>query len=314
MLALAFLALVPALALGAAVPRAVGQGTSVLAKDALDASNPLHLSPLLAIAAATSDTAVWACGSNCDAVPSVVPVASGGDGSFVQYWYVAYSKTFNSVVVSHQGTKTANVIPLITDLNFFLTSPSNTTFPGLAKAGIQVHNGFHDQHGQTYPDILAAVKKTMSQYKTKSILLTGHSLGAALSVLDAIALQMVLPKDTQFRITTFGQPRMGNQNFADYVDAHFAAVIRMTNKDDPVPTLPGRFLGFSNFRGEVHIKSSDDSLVVCHGQDNADSSCTIGEVPTIFSGDVTLHKGPYLGVIMKCHNADGTEVHFAGDD
>jgi hypothetical protein len=32
----------------------------------------------------------------------------------------------------------------------------------------------------------------------------------------------------------------------------------------------------------------------------------------VFVSDANQHKGPYLGVIMKCHNTDGTEVHLAG--
>lgn len=127
-----------------------------------------------------------------------------------------------------------------------------------------MHNGFHDQHQLTYPDVLAAVQKTMSEYQTKSIVLTGHSLGSAIAVLDAIALQLALPKDATFHIATFGQPRLGNKALANYVDAHLSGAVRMTNKKDLVPTIPGRFLGFAHFSGEVHIEE-DDSIVLCHG-------------------------------------------------
>lgn len=51
-----------------------------------------------------STTINWSCGSNCEANPNFIPVASGGDGSSVQYWFVGYDPTLNEVIVSHQGT------------------------------------------------------------------------------------------------------------------------------------------------------------------------------------------------------------------
>ncbi|KZW00038.1 lipase class 3 family protein [Exidia glandulosa HHB12029] len=294
---LALLALAPAIALAA--PAVVSRASSSTIT-VLDAAQLQEFTPFAFFAAAaycdTRLTTNWSCGPNCEGVADFIPTATGGDGSLVQFWFVGYYPQLNSVVVGHQGTKPANILPLLTDANFILEKPDEDTFPGLAAAGVMMHNGFHDQHQLTYGDILPAVQQTMADYNTTSVILAGHSLGAALSVLDGIALKIAMP-DASFRIATFGQPRLGNKAFADYVDAHFPGTIRMTNKRDLVPTIPGRFLGYAHFSGEVHIKS-DDSIVLCHGQDN--TGCIIKDVPSIFSGDVTLHKGPYLGVIMKC--------------
>jgi hypothetical protein len=46
----------------------------------------------------------WTCGLNCDSNPSFRPIASGGDGGFVQYWFVGYDPVLQSVIVVHQGT------------------------------------------------------------------------------------------------------------------------------------------------------------------------------------------------------------------
>lgn len=42
--------------------------------------------------------------ANCNANSGFEPVASGGDGDSVQYWFVGYDAAFKEVIVSHQGT------------------------------------------------------------------------------------------------------------------------------------------------------------------------------------------------------------------
>lgn len=42
--------------------------------------------------------------ANCNANPGFVTVASGGDGSDTQFWFVGYDPTLQEVIVSHQGT------------------------------------------------------------------------------------------------------------------------------------------------------------------------------------------------------------------
>lgn len=47
--------------------------------------------------------------ANCEANPTFVPVASGGDGDSIQFWFVGYDPTLHSVIVSHQGTDTTEM-------------------------------------------------------------------------------------------------------------------------------------------------------------------------------------------------------------
>ena len=60
-------------------------------------------------------------------------------------------------------------------------------------------------------------------------------------------------------------PRVGNQEFADYVDANVPDITHVNNKEDFVPTVPGRFLGFVHPQGEIHIQSNGD-WVACPGK------------------------------------------------
>jgi hypothetical protein len=91
---------------------------------------------------------------------------------------------------------------------------------------------------------------------------------------------------------------VGNQAFANYIDAN-RIVTHINNKEDPVPILPGRFLGYHHPSGEVHIMDNDQ-WVSCPGQDNPSTECIVGDVPNIFDGDLSDHDGPYNGITMGC--------------
>ncbi|EJF64333.1 lipase [Dichomitus squalens] len=246
-----------------------------------------------------SATLAWNCGTNCQGNPSFKPIASGGDGSDVQFWFVGYDPTLQTVVVSIQGTKPSAIIPLITDGDIELVNLDSTLFPGL-DSSIEAHKGFADAHADSATDVLAAVQQTMSLFNTSDVLVTGHSLGAAISLLHSVYIPLHVPS-AKVTFVGYGLPRVGNQQFADYVDAHDAitSVTHINNKEDPIPILPGRFLGFHHPSGEIHIQDSG-AWLACPGQDNTDSECIVGDVSSIFDGDESDHDGPYNGVDMNC--------------
>ena len=131
----------------------------------------------------------------------------------------------------------------------------------------------------------------ISKFGATKVTTVGHSLGAALSLLDAVYLPLHI-KGVSFQTVLYGLPRVGNQAFADYVDAHVTSFTRINNKEDPIPIVPGRFLGFHHPSGEVHIMDSG-AWVACPGQDNTSDECIVGDVPNIFEGDESDHDGPY---------------------
>ncbi|KAG9313247.1 Alpha/Beta hydrolase protein [Chiua virens] len=244
-----------------------------------------------------SQTLAWDCGSNCEANPDFQPVASGGDGDSIQYWYVGYDPSFDTVIVAHQGTNPEEMESLVTDADFFLENLDSSLFPGIS-SDIECHSGFADEQADTATDILAAVEQTMSQYDTTSVTMVGHSLGAAISLLDSVYLPLWLPEGTTFRTVVYGLPRVGNQAFANYVDAT-CDLTHINNEEDPIPICPGMFLGYIHPAGEVHIEDSGE-WASCPGQDNPSTQCIVGDVPEIWDGDLDDHDGPYNGVTMGC--------------
>lgn len=124
------------------------------------------------------------------------------------------------------------------------------------------------------------------------------SAGAALAVLDSVYLPLHLPSGTTFTTIVFGLPRVGNPAFADWVDAH-GPITHINHEEDPIPTVPGMFLGFAHPSGEIHITDSQ-LWENCPGQDNPSTLCIVGDVPNIFVGDLDDHDGPYGPVTMGC--------------
>jgi len=239
----------------------------------------------------------WQCGEACDAVPGFTATLTGGDGDTVQYYYVGYWSTQNTVVVAHQGTDPTQLVADLTDVDILMANPDPTLFPGLSSS-IEVHQGFADEHAKTATTILAEVKRLLSQYGANSVTLVGHSLGGALAELDTLYMKLNLPSSVSIHAFTYGTPRVGNDAWAAYFDSQITDFKRINNEKDIVPIVPGRFLGFLHPAGEIHIVSADD-VVACPGEDDAtDAQCTIKTVPNIAEGDLLNHLGPYEGIYI----------------
>nr|BAL02936.1 lipase class 3 family protein [Pholiota nameko] len=243
-----------------------------------------------------STTVTWSCGANCAANADFIPTASGGDGSSVQFWYVGFSPSQNTVIVAHQGTDTSKIEADATDADAFLETLNTSLFPGVSSS-VKAHSGFANEQAKTATAILSAVQSTIKTHSATAVTVVGHSLGAAIALLDGVYLPLHI-SGVSFKTIGYGLPRVGNQAFADYVDSHLD-LSHINNKEDIVPIVPGRFLGYAHPSGEVHIMDNNQ-WVSCPGQDNTSTECTVGDVPNIFEGDTSDHDGPYDTVTMGC--------------
>jgi len=73
---------------------------------------------------------------------------------------------------------------------------------------VKAHGGFLDAHARAAPDVFAAVQQTINRTGTNNILLSAHSLGAALSLLDAVMLKQRIP-GVNIKMVGYGMPRVG---------------------------------------------------------------------------------------------------------
>ena len=101
----------------------------------------------------------------------------------------------------------------------------------------QVHAGFQDVYELVREDI--ATNLATAAAGCDQILITGHSLGAALAVLAAPDIFRNMPPNTiEPRLITFAGPRAGLSDFANKFNAAIESCFRVVNFLDIVPYLP----------------------------------------------------------------------------
>ncbi|KAF8304995.1 alpha/beta-hydrolase [Clavulina sp. PMI_390] len=238
----------------------------------------------------------FSCGDACNALPGFQVEAFGGDGDANPRFFVGFWPTQNTAVVVHEGTDPTKLFSVLNDVKVVQIPLNTTLFPG-APSNLEVHDGFADAHAFSAAPVLAAVKSIFAAHSISSVTVVGHSLGGAIATLDSVFLKMNLPASTTIKTVVHGCPRVGNQAFADFIDANFNDFTRITHQSDPIPVVPGRFLGFHHPSGEIHIEDND-SFVACSGQDNPDPQCSTGAVSNVLFSNILDHLGPYNGVSM----------------
>ncbi|KAG8777448.1 hypothetical protein FRC12_000365 [Ceratobasidium sp. 428] len=253
-------------------------------------------------------------GVAADPVKDFIVYKSGGDGGKIQFWYVGWWPSKQSVVVAHQGTELNDTRAVLTDLEFVPLPLDTTRFPGAPLTAL-VHSGFKNAHARTASVILTTVKDIIAEKQAKTVISVGHSLGGALALLEGLHLRLNMPESINVITRTFGQPRVGNDVFAQFVDQTLPNLARVTIKRDVVPVLPPLITLYRHSSGEVHFNAQDvynscsgawspdveggkvePYLLRFAGRDNTNENCSTGQVLT--QGiELVDHLGPYPGGI-----------------
>lgn len=98
-----------------------------------------------------------------------------------------------------------------------------------------VHSYFGDALYRLWPKIREEIMK----YPDYKLILTGHSLGGALAAMTAAQTRVErLRRSNQIVLYTFGEPRVGNSDFARLFDMEIPISFRVVNKNDLVVRLP----------------------------------------------------------------------------
>ncbi|EFA74809.1 Triacylglycerol lipase-like protein triacylglycerol lipase [Heterostelium album PN500] len=133
------------------------------------------------------------------------------------------------VFVAFRGSM--DIASWITNLKFLQT-------PYPKAKGAMVHIGFYQAWLSVQPQVEAALTSALKSCPTcTSIVVTGHSLGAAISTLcmaDVIELFPNVPTE----LINFGSPRVGNSAFSNYFNSIQPNTWRVTNQKDLVPHVP----------------------------------------------------------------------------
>jgi len=239
----------------------------------------------------------WQCGEPCQSLGGGIEVLqAGGDDGLIPLYFIAHDPATQSIVVAHQGTNSSNILSIVNDVQIELVGLNATRFPG-ADGNIKVDDGFQKTFERTADGVLSGVQAGLANKAVNKVVVTGHSLGAAIAIMDALMLKQNLDPSVEITTTVFGLPRGGNAAWANFIDATLSSTMtHVTNQNDPVPTLPPRFLEYQQPAGEVHIRAvgadgEPTDIVACGGQEN--QNCSEGK--SVFAVSIANHLGPYLG-------------------
>ena len=103
-------------------------------------------------------------------------------------------------------------------------------------AGAWVHCGFLAQYVDQESDLHSKLNTLQAQGVT-DVLITGHSLGGALSWLAAYGIKATHPR-LSVEVISFAAPSLGNQAFMNWIYANIAQHNHVVYKRDLVPCVP----------------------------------------------------------------------------
>ena len=153
-------------------------------------------------------------------------------GDAVCSGFVAVSHSQKAIAIAFRGTE--HLKQLVTEVLHVLTQPKS-----LFSAGGKVQGYFLDAFQTIWKDLKNHAYKSMKSYPNYKIWVTGHSLGGALASLASTAI-MSEGKASKHNLMlyTFGQPRVGNYDYALAHDKLVPQSFRVTHYRDVVVHLP----------------------------------------------------------------------------
>lgn len=261
----------------------------------------------------------FCCENGCDQFPNMEIVDQWNTNdiniiprSFETSGYIAVDKVTKKLFIVLRGTRSFkdSIIDISADMVDYVvtyTNPDKNSFNfgcELTTGGCKVHRGFYESFKKTWERTLPTFEAIKELYLDDGykVIVLGHSLGGAISVLLSISFYKHFGDDIDLKCITMGQPMIGNYLFNNYVNKKFnltqttsedyyesfkyGKVIRVSHLDDPIVKMPisdHHLIGtddYSHFNGEIFInelgpqKPDIDKVYFCQG--NKDLKCSFG--------------------------------------
>jgi len=179
---------------------------------------------------------------------------------------LGYNTDYDIIFVSFRGS--INIQNWIDNIHVSQIQPYDDI-------NISVEKGFYNLFTNLKTDVIKEINDISTEYKTNNLLITGHSLGGALSTLLAFELLYVENTDMNIKLITFGSPRVGNEYFVSTFNKLPIYSNRITHHYDMVPHIPQEFLKYVHISQEIWYNEENSQYKLCNDQDNIeDSTCS----------------------------------------
>lgn len=160
-----------------------------------------------------------------------------------------------------------------------------------------VHKGFYHSSINVKKQVLLYILSLKLKYPSYKIIVTGHSYGAAVSQLIAMEL---MKQFSNVEVYNFGQPRIGNTEYAFLVNQILKVNWRFVHDKDIVPHIPpGTFVDYFHSCQEI-FEDEDGLLHICNRTKCEDPGCSNKYKITELNAEDHLY---YLGHRLSCEES-----------
>lgn len=171
------------------------------------------------------------------------------------------------IFIAFRGS--SNIENWIQNLKFQQISPWNNT--------IMVDKGFYEDYEFIKEALFDSLYEISKLYNTTNIVITGHSLGSALSTI--VSYEIIKYYDYSIKyLITYGSPRVGNKDFANdfsnIIKKYDINSYRITHANDMIPHLPQTFMNYYHITNEIWYNEANSEYIICKDDYYEDQSCS----------------------------------------
>jgi hypothetical protein len=242
----------------------------------------------------TTQDRLWGCGLRCEgATKNTVLDVSVHDSDLQGAGFVGYQSSEKQIIASFRGTSTPQSV--IADIDIWQVKADflpHSIFGGRSIA--KVHRGFQNTYAALRDATQTSLNKLSAQFPDYNIVFTGHSLGGAVASMAAVDFFEQNPEQgNRIYVYTFGQPRTGNQAWADYIQSlPFAKnYYRIVQERDPVPHVPLLSMGFTHSGPQYKLSDYITNRCKISGPAGESEECMGPLVKTWFPNHITAYYG-----------------------
>jgi predicted lipase len=204
--------------------------------------------------------------------------------------YVGILKSKSTIYVVFRGSSSK----LNWKADFEIIRTNYYTYP---ECKCSVHSGFYKATINIKDKAIEYVLNLQKKYKYKNVIVTGHSLAAAVGQLIGLELTA---SNIENQVYNFGQPRIGNDKYSNFVNIVMdKKIYRITHNKDIVPHTPPRNIGYMHSCKEI-FEDKYGYLIECSSDDCEDPNCSD---QFSLSQTNTNDHSYYLGHYLNCENS-----------
>ena len=223
----------------------------------------------------------WKCGQICSSkiVSKTRVIAAIIDEQKQGAVQISINTEQSDIIIAFRGSHTLENV--IQNIKFYHSKPDWVSEPGAeGKANsskpeeyrmvnkqtirgkiAMVHAGFEQTYARLR-GITRIIKTAAERYPWCKIVFTGHSLGGALSILAAVDFYQTFNFGRRISVYTYGSPRIGNLDWADYVSTlPFAErITRFAFYGDPVVQLPPLWVKYVHHKTQAMVRENASTV------------------------------------------------------